>query len=149
MKTNKLIKIKRCILSFLFVASFGGSLLAITTPQLAFAADNTCGGNFLGFPPWYRNLTTAPPECDIRSPGNADDLRDFILTIGINVVEMGIVLVAYLSGFFFLYGGFLFIFSQGKPESIVKGKSTMTMALIGLVLSIAAVSFIEFIWGKF
>jgi hypothetical protein len=59
---------------------------------------------------------------------------------------MGLVLVAYLSGFFFLYGGFLFIFSQGKPESIVKGKSTMMMALIGLVLSIAAVAFINFVW---
>lgn len=141
--------IRNSITSMMVVASLGGLIMSFMMPSLAFAADNTCGGNFLGFPPWYRGLTTAPPECDIKSPENADGLRDFILTIGINVVEMGIVLVAYLSGFFFLYGGFLFIFSQGKPESIVKGKSTMTMALIGLVLSIAAVSFINFIWGKF
>lgn len=133
------------IMALAVVASIGGAMLTMATPQVALAANDPCNkGGFLGFPPWYRGLTK--DNCDLKSPATVG-LSVFIWTIGLNVLEMAIVAVAYLSGFIFLYGGWLFIFSQGNPEGIVKGKSTMTMALIGLVVSIVAVSLVKFIFN--
>jgi len=142
-------KIRNCIISLVIVASTGGAVLTMSVPQLANAADiSTCNTNgFLGFPPWYRGLTDG--NCDIKGPAATNNgLSIFIWTIGLNILQMALVLTVYIAGFFFLYGGWLFIFSQGKPEGIVKGKSTMTMALIGLVVAIAAVAFVNYLWSN-
>jgi len=118
-------------------------MLTMASPQVAFAAD--CNSGFLGFPAWYRGLTKSPTDCDIKSPADSGGLSTFIWTIALNILEMVIISVAYLSGFFFLYGGFTFIMSRGKPESIVKAKSTISMSIIGLVVSIIAIAFVNFI----
>ena len=141
--SNVVKTIRNWIIAMAIVSSTGGVMLTMATPQVAFAAD--CNSGFLGFPAWYRGLTKG--NCDLKSPATVG-LSKFIWTIGLNVLEMAIVAVAYLSGFIFLFGGWLFIFSQGKPEGIVKGKSTMTMALIGLVLSIGAVALVRFIFDR-
>jgi len=138
--------IRNWLIALAIVASAGGAMMTLATPQVAFAANDPCNtGGFLGFPSWYRGLTKA--DCELKSPETVG-LSVFIWTIGLNVLEMAIVAVAYLSGFIFLYGGWLFILSQGKPEGIVKGKSTMIMALIGLVLSIGAVALVRFIFDR-
>lgn len=147
------------MMSLVVVASVGGSVLAIFTPQTSIAAGipDTCNINegFLGFPSWYRGLVytknTAPkPEqiCDIKSPKNSGGLSKFIWLVVLNVVEMAIVAAAYLSGFMFIYGGWMFIISQGKPESAAKARSIMTMAAMGLVLMISAVALVNFVFDK-
>ncbi len=141
--------IRNWILALVIITSTGGIILTVVTPTVASAADiSTCNkGGFLGFPPWYRGLTKL--NCDIKGPdATKDGLSIFIWTIALNVLQMAIVLVIYIASFFFLYGGWLFIFSQGKPEGIAKGKSTMTMALIGLVVSIIAVALVNYIWSS-
>jgi len=146
MKVLTIKNLRNWLLVLGFIFSVGGVLMT-TTPQVAFAASApaSCTSNFLGFPAWYRGLQDG--YCDIQSPTDSGGLSGFIWTIGLNVVEMALVLVAYIAGFMFLYGGWLFIFSQGKPEGIAKGKSTMTMALIGLVVSLVAVGIITYIWA--
>lgn len=61
---------------------------------------------------------------------------------------MAVVAAAYLSGFMFLYGGWMFIISRGKPEGAAKARSIMTMAVMGLVLTISAVTLVNFIFDK-
>jgi len=148
-------KIRNLMMAFAIIISTG-SIVMVATPQTAFAAaPQTCNKDFLGFPQWYRGLTKAWPNCDIKSPTKfdtaptkSDGLSIFIWVIAINVLQMAIVLVVYIASFFFLYGGWLFIFSQGKPEGIAKGKSTMTMALIGLVVSVISVALVNYIWSN-
>jgi hypothetical protein len=53
-----------------------------------------------------------------------------------------------MSGFYFLFGGWMFIISQGKPEGAAKARSIMTMALMGLVLTITAVTLMNFVIDK-
>ena len=148
----KMNTIRNWIMALVIVASTGGIILTVVTPTVASAADisdiSVCNtGGFLGFPPWYRGLTK--PNCDIEGPKDTKDgLSNFIWTIALNVLQMALVLMVYIASFFFLYGGWLFIFSQGKPEGIAKGKSTMTMALIGLVISIVAVAFVNYVWSS-
>jgi hypothetical protein len=139
-------------MSFVFVLSVAGSIVVVTTPQVARAtavSSTTCNtGGFLGFPPWYRGLTDA--SCNIMSPNDASigGLSNFIWRIALNVVEMAVVAAAYLSGFMFLYGGWMFIISRGKPEGAAKARSIMTMAVMGLVLTISAVTLVNFIFDK-
>ena len=142
--SNGVKTIRNWLIALAIVTSAGGAMLAMVTPQVAYAG---CNKGFLGFPAWYRGLAESAPGCELKSPETVG-LSVFIWTIGLNVLEMAIVAVAYLSGFIFLYGGWLFILSQGKPEGIVKGKSTMIMALIGLVLSIGAVALVRFIFDR-
>jgi hypothetical protein len=147
--SNGVKAIRNWLIALAIVASAGGVMLTSATPQVALAADQCKPGNFLGFPPWYRGLTDTTAECNIIGPAKTKNgLSNFIWTIGLNVLDMALVLIAYLSGFIFLYGGWLFILSQGKPEGIAKGKSTMTMALIGLVTSVVAVALINFIFAE-
>lgn len=146
----------RWVMPFVIVASVGGSMLAFAVPQTAAAAlPDDCNQGFLGFPSWYRGLVytknTAPkPEqiCDIKSPSSSGGLSNFIWRIALNVVEIIVVAATYLSGFYFLYGGWLFIISQGKPESAAKARSIMTMAALGLVLLLSAVTLMNFIFDK-
>lgn len=150
--------IRNWIMSLALVASVGGAMLTMTAPQVVSAALNDkCNNNlgnswFLGFPSWYRGLTIddgSDKKCDIKSPSATENgLSKFIWTIGLNVLEIVVVAVAYLSSFYFLYGGWLFIISQGKPEGAAKARLTMTQAAIGLVVSITAVAFMNFIVDK-
>lgn len=148
-------RLRNILMSFVIISSLGGSIMAVAAPQMASAALNdNCNKGFLGFPSWYRGLTKAPPGCDIKNPnalktpGKNDGISNFIWRIALNVLEMAIVAAAYLSGFYFLYGGWLFIISQGKPETAAKARSTMMMAALGLVLTISAVTLINFIYDK-
>ncbi len=115
--------------------------------------DDSCNSGFLGFPSWYRGLTKPAPDCsiqspkDLNSPGKNDGLSNFIWRVALNVIEMAVMALAYVSGFMFLYGGWLFIISQGKPETAAKARSTMTMSAVGLVLMLSAVTLVEFIFS--
>lgn len=122
--------------------SAGGAMLTMAMPQVAMAADN-CNSGFLGFPAWYRGLTN--DDCTIKNPNDTGGLSGFIWHIVLNCIEIALVAVSYIAGFLVLYGGFLFIISQGKPEGAAKARMTMLDAIIGLVISMASVAIINFI----
>lgn len=136
-----MINIKNWIIALAIVASFGGSLMVTATPQIV-AAKN-CASSFLGFPAWYRGLTSG--DCSISAPSGEDGLSKFIWHIALNVVEMALVAVGYISAFFILYGGFQFMTSQGKPDNAAKARSIILDAIIGLIISFAAVAVINFV----
>ena len=147
MKTFKT-NILNWIMSLAIVALVGGSIFAVAAPQMTSAAGlaDNCSSGFLGFPSWYRGLTNG--DCNIKSPNSSGGLSNFIWRIALNVVEMAVVAAAYLSGFMFLYGGWMFIISRGKPEGAAKARSIMTMAAMGLVLTVTAVTLVNFVVDK-
>lgn len=53
-----------------------------------------------------------------------------------------------LAVLFFVIGGMRYISSQGEPQEIAKAKSTLIYAIIGLLVSILAVSIVGFVLGK-
>jgi hypothetical protein len=61
---------------------------------------------------------------------------------------MAFVAGIYLSGFMFLFGGWMFIISRGKPEGAAKARSIMVMAVLGLVLMLGSVTLVQFIFNK-
>lgn len=123
----------------LFILAIASPVMTVITPQTAYAAG--CESRFLGIPPWYRGLTNNnPPQCTIKTPQNVGGIERFIWRIVLNVVEMAIVIVAYISVFFILYGGFLYMTGGALPAQLEKARKTIMNALIGLVIAMAAIA---------
>ena len=140
--------VKNLIFSFIMFVSIGSALLSVVAPQSVYALeanDNKCNSGFLGFPAWYSGLTNS--DCSIKSPESAGGLSKFVWRIGLNVVDIALVAASYVAAFFILYGGFLFLTSQGDPTDAAQARSTMLDAVIGLAISMGAVILINFIFN--
>lgn len=136
----------------LFIFAFAAPVMALVTPQTANAAVKDCDARLMGIPPWYRGLTKDnPPTCDLKEindsgAANTLSLSKFIWKIVLNIVEMAIVIVAYISVFFILFGGFLFMTGGDKPAQVEKARKTIMDAVIGLVIAMAAIAIVNLIF---
>lgn len=136
--------IKTILAAGLFIFAIASPVMAVASPQPVSAASE-CEGRVLGIPPWYRGLTGSAPDCAIQGPdqlfsGEEDALSKFIWRIVLNVVEMAIVIVAYVAIFFILYGGFLFLTGGAIPAQTEKARKTIIQAVVGLVIAMAAIA---------
>jgi hypothetical protein len=71
------------------------------------------------------------PAC---ATGKGDCGITDILAVFLNIAEFLLGISGAVALFFFVYGGFQFILSAGKPAGITKGKETMKNAVIGIVI---------------
>lgn len=127
-----------------FIALIASPVMATITPTPVSAA---CDARFLGIPPWYRGITEGD-DCKIKSPGKGEDgITKFITKIALNIIEMIMVITAYIASFFILYGGYLFIANNGTASVVEKASRTILNAVIGLVISLVAVGLVNFIFG--
>lgn len=105
---------------------------------------SACSKSFLGFPTWYKYLEVRRNDfasCDIidfRVPG------DFLL-IGLAVIDILFRVIGLVAVYFVLYGGVQYVISQSEPDKVSKAQNTIQTALLGLVLSFAAVAIISFL----
>jgi hypothetical protein len=136
-------KLQSWIFAILFVASTGGATLAMATPGTAAAA--CAPPRLLTFPAWYRGLQR--PDCTIKSPADAGGISTFIWSIVLNIIEIMLQAVGYISVGFIIYGGFKFILGTGTPDTVVKARTTILNAVIGLVISIASVGIVNAVAG--
>lgn len=114
------------------------------------AALLTCENQrFLTFPTWYRGIVDG--NCDIQAPtpGESHYLRDKVLAVMLNVVEMILQLVGYASVAFILYGGYKYMISAGSSDGMVSARKTILNAVIGLAISVAAVAIVNTLAGTF
>ncbi|MGH7218300.1 MAG: hypothetical protein ACREGE_02570 [Candidatus Microsaccharimonas sp.] len=135
---------KNFIVAGLFIFGLAAPVTALISPQTV-SAGAACEGRILGVPPWYRGLTD--DDCNIASPSNSDGIESFIWKIVLNIIEMAIIIVAYIAVFFILYGGFLYLTGGGNSSQLEKAKKSITNAVIGLVIAMASVGIINFIFG--
>lgn len=133
--------IRNWIAALLFVTTLGGATLTIATPQTTYAA---CRDTLLTFPAWYKGLTDG--NCNIKSP-EPGKLGNFIWAIALNIVDMILQLVAYISVGFIIFGGYKYMISAGSPDGMVKARKTITNAVVGLLLSIFSVAIVKVIAG--
>jgi hypothetical protein len=120
-----------------------GMGLVSSTPVSA-----ACNERFLTFPAWYRGINDKSNECNITMPSGKDGLAKFIWTIVLNIVEIMIQVVAYISIGYIMWGGYTYMRSMGSPENIKRAKDMIQNAIIGLVLSIVAVIAVSFVIGR-
>jgi len=119
----------------------------------AAATSENCAKNsnrILGFPTWYKYLdpTFIPAERGIPARCNVDfvltnpgDLGKVVLAITEILLRVGgIVAVGFI-----LYGGFMFIISQGEPQKSVAARRTILNAIIGVVIAGIAVFIVQIV----
>ena len=129
-------------------AMLGTSLLA-TQPSYAQSAaeGNKCNARLLTFPAWYHGLrcmTDSGGKSNIKVGGNdGTPLENAIWIIGLNVVEILIQLVGYVSLAFIIFGGYKYMLSNGSVDGNEKGRKTILNAVIGLVISLASVAIVN------
>jgi len=148
--------LKNILFGLVFIGLVAAPTAVMISPQNTYAAvtDKTCEVGILGIPPWYKNLAIrdSTGECTVSSPGSELngaklELSDFIWRVVMNVIEIALYLVGYISVFFILYGGFQFLTGGDNPSRVESARKTILNAIIGLVISISAVIIVNVIFG--
>lgn len=126
------------ILVFLGVMMIGLASL-VPTPAAALGGGKCGAPTFLGFKAWYEGLCN-DDSGEIEQPAKGDeaDLAAFVWTIVLNIVFDVSLAIGYIAVGFVIYGGYLYIMAQGDPGKVAKGKKTLTSAVIGTVIALAA-----------
>lgn len=137
-------RFKHYILAMLFATTVGGAAMATVPSTAQAAACDT--GRFLTFPTWYRGLEkNNGNNCDIKSPTEVGGIQSFVLRIVLNVIEIMLQIVGYVCVGFIIYGGFIYMTSQGEAGKMAGAKSSILNAVIGLVISIGSVAIVQLI----
>jgi len=140
--------LRTALIGVFFVLGLAAPLTVVATPQSAHASAD-CEKRVLGIPPWYRGLTGSAPDCNIVSP---DDPRiggigNFIWRIVLNVIEMALVAAVYVTAFFIIYGGFLYMTGGAMPGQLEKGRKTLINAVVGMVICLGAVGLTNLVFS--
>ncbi len=131
---------KQKILAFFVTILTVFGFVSFMAPTPVAAEEFNCGApEFLGFKPWYASLCTGDERTDeIKQPEKETEVVTFIWTVVLNVLYDVFLAVGYLAIGFVIYGGFLYIMAQGDPGRAAKGQKTLTTAVIGTILTMAA-----------
>lgn len=125
------------------------SRFAIYPPPGSHCASHS----FFGLEPWYKYLPTHDfnaKTCSIVNftllPQNGHPAD--IMYILIAVVDDLLRIAGLVALGFVIYGAIQYVASQGSPDKTSKAQNTITDALIGLAISIAAISIVSLIGSK-
>lgn len=111
-----------------------------------FAAPCQGGGSFFGFPKWYKYLEGQTSPEGVCSPV-ISSINDTWLILAA-AIEILLRAGAIIAIFVVIYGGFLYLTSQGEPDKTSKARGTILNALIGLTISVLSAAAITFIAGS-
>ena len=148
--------LRKIVLALGFAIFVAAPVFSVVTPQTTYAVTSTadCEVRILGIPPWYKGLVgkDSNNECSVVTPGTelngADlELSAFIWRIALNIIEIALFIVGYISVFFVLYGGFQFITGGDNASKVESARKTILNALIGLGISIGSVIVVNLIFG--
>jgi hypothetical protein len=105
----------------------------------------TCNdGNFFSFPTWYRYL---PGRCTVNGIELPDgfSLFDAAPLVGLAVLDILLRVAGLVAIFFVVYGGVLYVVSQGEPDKVATAKGTIINALAGLLIATFAIAIVAFV----
>jgi len=149
---------KKAVVMLALAFFIGAPALSFAAPTNTFAAAPTKGSDcekpILGINPWFRGLAVVKDgQCQIAGPGEtldngkSVDLAGFIWRVALNIIDIGLAAAGYIAFGFVLYGGFQFLTGGNNPSQIEKARKTILNAIVGLVISIAAVTLVNLVFG--
>ncbi len=139
-------KVTTLFAALLFVFGVASPVLAAASPMVTSVSAKDCEARILGIPPWYRGLTEGA-DCTIKDPSKVGGIGKFIWLIVLNGIEMAVVAAAYIAVFFIMYGGFLFMTGGSMPGQVEKGRKTLTNAIVGLIITMAALALTNLVFN--
>lgn len=103
---------------------------------------------FFGLKPWYAYLET-DGQCNVVNfevlPRTG--VSDFLL-VALAIVDDLLRIAGFVAIGFIIYGGILYVTSQGSPDQTGKAQNTIINALVGLVMAVLATAFVSFIGNR-
>ncbi len=99
----------------------------------------SCDGGLI--PTWYKHLKTDSTTCEITDFTFPNDLPPIILAI----VEILLRIGVFAAVGFVIYGGFMYMTSQGEPDKAASARKTIVNAVVGLVIGLLATAVVSFI----
>jgi Type IV secretion system pilin len=96
----------------------------------------------------FREILTAAITITCGEIGNCPNKTPTLDLALTNIVAILFSLVGGLSLVFLLWGGLRYVISRGDPSQIKAAKETITYAIVGIVVAIAAGSIVAFIATK-
>ena len=124
-------KIIKCLLALITIISISSCFLS---PEPAHAANNNPDDLFVGT---CRNLL-GMVSWDCNVVFKKGDIGGGVWGIAANVLTDISVIAAYLIIGYVIYGGYLYMFSNGEAAKVAAGKKTLTQAFIGLAIVMLA-----------
>ncbi len=105
------------------------------------------GGNFLGFPKWYKYLPGhVDPNTGVCTP-QLTSLNDVWLIVAA-ILELLLRVAALAAVIMILYGGTQFVMTRGEPDKATQARHTLMNAIVGLVIAVIAATTVSFIAGR-
>jgi hypothetical protein len=114
------------------------------------AASNPCARSFLGLETWFNYLPTSSfntSNCTIQSFDALGSHSGFLL-IGLAILDDLIRVAALVAVGYVIFGGILYVTSQGSPDQTKRAQQTIINALIGVVVAMLAASIVAFIGNR-
>lgn len=111
---------------------------------------------FLGIPPWYKYMVDAgrmkaytlpngaQGPCEVVNEFQWKDGGDVTL-IALGILDIVLRIAGIIAVGYIIYGGVLYIASEGQPDKTKEAQQTIINALIGLVIALIAVAATSFI----
>lgn len=144
------------MMTLLVIMFFVTTSIGVIFPQNAWANDTKkCsdaqnGTSFLGFPAWYRGLVDE--KCEIKKidqekKDGAVTIQQFVWTIIGNVFDgifriLGVVAVGFI-----VWSGIQYMISAGDSGKMAKAKTTLTNAIVGLIIAVIASGIVQLVMG--
>ena len=108
------------------------------------AAPKECRSKF-GIPTWYRYLPTNG-DCEVKNDSSSRTKTIPLIILGF--IDIALWLAGLLAVVMIIWGGYLFLLSNGDPGKIANGRNTILNAVIGLIIAILASQIVKFIASK-
>lgn len=135
--------------------SLGLLMFLFTLPKTSFAAPKQVSlsdgyTNIMQQGLIFANICTSPApkdglgdSCQCRAQGICSLAE--ITQLAVNIIMLILGISGSIALLMFVYGGFNWVFAQGRSEFIQIGKDTMKHAIIGLAIIFGAYSMINFV----
>lgn len=119
----------------------GALMVGIFSLQAAPTYAAGCTDTFLGMRPWYYDDGNGVTICAggvIQAPADGDAIPAYVWKIAMNILFDLFLAIGYIAMGFVIYGGYQYIMSQGDPAKAMRGKKTLTNAIIGTIIAMGA-----------
>ena len=138
-------KIKTLLLSISALFILATPALVPATTMAVNPQNGVCAGaNSLQIPNTTNNEPANSNECASTNTNGTSKVNDIIrTTLNVLSVIVGIVAVIMI-----IVGGFRYITSGGKQESVTSAKNTLLYAIIGLIIVALAQIIVKFVLDK-
>jgi hypothetical protein len=114
-------------------------------PATANAQSGDCSGTsswFLGFPTWYKYLQ---PHRTANGCALNFTFPEDLSAVALAVFEILLRVAGIVAVVFVMYGGFLYMTSTGEPDRAANGRTTLTNALVGLLIAMLATAIVNLV----